>query len=87
MFDLSGVRVMIAGGSSGIGLSTARFLIDYGASVIITGRDAKKLESASRLLGPGTSSIAFDAANSQARAKALAGCSSSAKMGIGVGHF
>jgi len=73
MFDLSDVRVMIAGGSSGIGLSTARFLIDYGASVIITGRDAKKLESASRLLGPGTSSIAFDAANSQARAKALAG--------------
>jgi len=73
MFDLSGVRVMIAGGSSGIGLSAAKFLIDYGASVIITGRDARKLESATQLLGPGASSVAFDAANSEARAEALAG--------------
>jgi NAD(P)-dependent dehydrogenase (short-subunit alcohol dehydrogenase family) len=72
MFDLSGVRVMIAGGSSGIGLSTAKFLTDYGASVIITGRDVKKLESAHQQLGPSASSVAFDAADSEARAKALA---------------
>jgi len=72
MFDLRDVRVMIAGGSSGIGLSTAKFLIDYKASVIITGRDARKLESATQLLGPGASSVAFDAANSEARAEALA---------------
>ena len=35
IFDLHGARVIVAGGSSRIGLATARLVIDCGASVII----------------------------------------------------
>lgn len=72
MFDLRNVRVMIAGGSSGIGLATARLLVESGAAVIITGRDTGKLEAAAHLLGPHASALAFDAANAEERARALA---------------
>ncbi|MBI34739.1 MAG: short-chain dehydrogenase [Flavobacteriales bacterium] len=41
--DLSGAKIIITGGSSGIGKQTAKDLISKGASVIITGRDEQKL--------------------------------------------
>jgi 3-oxoacyl-[acyl-carrier protein] reductase len=44
--DLRGARVLITGGSSGIGLETARALIASGAQVAITGRDGAKLRRA-----------------------------------------
>ncbi|MFC9644565.1 SDR family NAD(P)-dependent oxidoreductase [Streptomyces mirabilis] len=37
------MRVVIMGGTSGIGLATAKKLTAYGAEVIVTGRDAEKL--------------------------------------------
>jgi NAD(P)-dependent dehydrogenase (short-subunit alcohol dehydrogenase family) len=42
---------VVTGGSSGIGLATARALLAEGASVAICGRNAERLERASRLLG------------------------------------
>ena len=44
MNNLSGKKVLITGGSSGIGKATAIELISHGASVCITGRDKVKLE-------------------------------------------
>lgn len=44
--DLNGKRIVITGGGSGIGLHLARSLADAGASVIVTGRNASKLEAA-----------------------------------------
>jgi NAD(P)-dependent dehydrogenase (short-subunit alcohol dehydrogenase family) len=49
--ELTGQRVIIMGGSSGIGYATARMLVEAGADVTITGRSADKIEAAVAQLG------------------------------------
>jgi NAD(P)-dependent dehydrogenase (short-subunit alcohol dehydrogenase family) len=49
---LAGKTAVITGGSSGIGLATARRFIDEGATVFITGRKPAELETAAAGLGP-----------------------------------
>lgn len=44
--DIRTARVLVTGGSSGIGLETARMLRERGAGVVICGRDRRKLEEA-----------------------------------------
>jgi 3-oxoacyl-[acyl-carrier protein] reductase len=44
--NIKGANVLITGGSLGIGKETARVLVDAGAQVAITGRDAARLEQA-----------------------------------------
>ncbi len=57
---LLGQTVVVIGGSSGIGLETARAARAEGAEVIITGRDHERLERAAREVGA-VSTAAFDA--------------------------
>lgn len=59
---LIGQTVVVIGGSSGIGLETARRARAEGAAVVITGRDPERLQSAARELDA-LSSAAFDAAD------------------------
>ena len=72
MFDLSGARVLIAGGSSGVGLATAKLIVRCGAKVVVNGRDRSKLESVQDELGDKASIAPFDAAEPNDRARALA---------------
>ncbi len=46
---LKGKKILITGGSSGIGLSIAQRCLEEGATVVITGRDENKLKQAPRL--------------------------------------
>lgn len=56
-----GKRVVITGGTSGIGLATARMLVDRGARVLVTGRTPSSLQSARATLGPGAVVVDIDA--------------------------
>ena len=58
--ELLGQTVVVIGGSSGIGLETARRARAEGANVILTGRDPGRLQHAASELGA-LSSAAFDA--------------------------
>jgi len=59
MPELAGQTVVVIGGSSGIGLETARRARDEGATVIVTARDPDRLQRVGRDLGASTA--AFDA--------------------------
>ncbi|PHS08102.1 MAG: short-chain dehydrogenase [Kordia sp.] len=49
--NIKNSRVLITGGSSGIGKATAKMFIDNGATVVITGRDAQKLARVATEIG------------------------------------
>lgn len=49
--DLSTAKVLVTGGTSGIGLETARHLKDRGAQVAICGRDEERLRRAADEIG------------------------------------
>ncbi|MEK8131566.1 SDR family oxidoreductase [Paenibacillus filicis] len=57
---LKNQKIVIIGGSSGIGLETAKQLIGEGAEVIIASRSAHKVQQAAALLGPQASSLTLD---------------------------
>lgn len=72
MNDLTGKTALVTGGSSGIGLATARMLRAHGARVAITGRSLEKLAEARAELGGDVLTIAADVA-SLADLKRMAG--------------
>ena len=49
--ELSDQTALVTGGTAGIGLGTARLLADAGATVLITGRDRERGESAAAAIG------------------------------------
>ena len=49
--NLKGSKVLLTGGSSGIGLATAKALQEKGANVLISGRDKAKLIKAADSIG------------------------------------
>jgi NAD(P)-dependent dehydrogenase (short-subunit alcohol dehydrogenase family) len=63
--QLQGQTVVVLGGSAGIGLETARLARAEGAEVVITGRNAERLESAASDVGAARTA-AFDASDPEA---------------------
>jgi len=61
--SLAHSTVVILGGSSGIGLSTAKAAKAEGARVVVTGRSADRLKSAQALLGAEARTVALDVAD------------------------
>ena len=63
MDRLKGKRALITGGTSGIGLETARLFISEGAKVAITGQSTASVEAARKELGREVVAFASDSGN------------------------
>jgi NAD(P)-dependent dehydrogenase (short-subunit alcohol dehydrogenase family) len=61
--DLSGKIALITGGSSGIGLASARMFADQGAQVVITGRRREQVDDALAHIGRGAIAVVGDVAD------------------------
>ena len=73
-FRLNGRRALITGSSSGIGLALARALGQAGATLILNGRNADKLQAAAQLLraeGLSVSTAGFDVTDADAVRKGI----------------
>ncbi|MEL6265708.1 MAG: SDR family oxidoreductase [Pseudomonadota bacterium] len=57
---LAGRRAVITGATSGIGFETARRFVEEGAEVIVTGRNAARLDAAVEALGPRARGVVAD---------------------------
>jgi NAD(P)-dependent dehydrogenase (short-subunit alcohol dehydrogenase family) len=64
--------VVIVGGTAGIGLELARYLVDAGDQVVVTGRDPDRAEQVAKELGGPARGLAFDLARPDEIAPALA---------------
>ncbi|MBN9039765.1 MAG: short-chain dehydrogenase [Rhizobiales bacterium 62-47] len=69
---LAGKTAFVTGGSSGIGLATARLLIAEGARVTITARNRQTLDAAVAELGSNAFAVTADATDVSATEQALA---------------
>ncbi len=59
--DLKEKKILITGGSAGIGKATAKLLVEQGAKVVITGRNQDKLEAVASEIG--AIPLQFDVSN------------------------
>ncbi|MCO6045038.1 SDR family oxidoreductase [Aeoliella sp. ICT_H6.2] len=91
MARFEGKTILITGGTSGIGLATAQRLAAEGAQLILTGRDAERIEQTRAALPDATviENDAADPASAEALAAAAqeAGGIDGAFLNAGIGKF
>jgi NAD(P)-dependent dehydrogenase (short-subunit alcohol dehydrogenase family) len=60
MSKFASAKVLVVGGSSGIGLATAKAFAEQGAQVVIASRNAEKLEAAARQIDGAITPVVLD---------------------------
>ncbi|CTQ32662.1 SDR family oxidoreductase [Jannaschia rubra] len=76
LFDLTGKRALVTGSSQGIGLALARGMAEAGASLVLNGRGADRLEAAAATLreaGAKVATLPFDVTDHEAARAAIDG--------------
>ena len=71
---LENKRIIVVGGTSGLGLSASRYFIKQGAKLIITGSNTEKLEKAQSELGSSAICIQGDARIEDTAKKVIDSC-------------
>ncbi|MGA8846307.1 MAG: SDR family oxidoreductase, partial [Nocardioides sp.] len=72
--DPSGSVVLVVGGTSGIGLATARLLVEQGARVAVCSRDAGRVAEVAADLGAGTLGLAGDIRDADDMQRVVSDC-------------
>ena len=93
MERFKGKTALVTGGTTGLGLATAKLFISEGARVIVTGRNAEKLKAAQAELGGDALAVASDATSLSdmdalaAKVKETFGHLDVLFVNAGYGHF
>ena len=69
--DLTGTRVLVTGGSSGLGRAMAQALVEAGALVAVSSRDEARARAAADALGGGTLAVRLDVRDAHAVSAAV----------------
>src|SRR5580704_952383 len=62
---LDGVRVLVTGGTSGLGLAMSQALAEAGARVVLTGRTERRVRDAAAQVGHGATGLVMDVRDEQ----------------------
>jgi NAD(P)-dependent dehydrogenase (short-subunit alcohol dehydrogenase family) len=71
MAPLSGTRILVTGGTSGLGRAMAAALVQAGAGVVLTSRDRQRAETAAAELGAGALGLELDVRDATSVAAAI----------------
>src|SRR3954469_2296617 len=71
MGSLDGVRALVTGSTSGLGLAMASALASAGASVVVTGRSAERAAAVAEGLGAGCFGVAMDVRSAESVASGV----------------
>src|SRR6185436_10249979 len=71
---LTGKKIVVIGGTTGIGLSAAKAFIAEGANVVVVGRNADSVAEAKKVLGKNAETLAADATHPETASNAIITC-------------
>ena len=80
--SLNAQRILIVGGSSGIGLETARLAARQGAVVLIAGRNPERLRAAERSIGMAVRGMEADFTDEASVARLMEGAGRIDHLGV-----
>ena len=63
--DLAGIRALVTGGTSGLGLAMSQALAEAGARVVLTGRTEPRVQDAATQIKPGATGLIMDVRDEQ----------------------